>query len=326
MPGRRPYAVLTLAGFAFWMGALHWLRLPHWATSFGWVALSLYFALYLPAFVGIARVAVHRFRMPVLLAAPTVWTGLELARAHLLSGMSMADLAHTQYRWVALIQVSDLAGEFGVSFLVMFVAAALARCVPCGGRRWCVWPVLPAAVLPAPPCITGTSGRPTNRACRARGSRWCKARSIRNCNTKKGAAEQIASALFGAVAGGRQEQSAPRSDRLARVDVPRVDVYVRRRRPAAARLPVDRRRVPCDAAAVRRTDAVGNGVGCEELRRAAVAEHRHDPFRRATASRCTAQPSMSPVTESCWAGTTRYTWCRLANMCHWPSISLGSSD
>ena len=113
------------------------------------MALSLYFALYLPAFVGIGRVAVHRFRMPVLLAAPTVWTGLELARAHLLSGMSMADLAHTQYRWVAFIEVSDLAGEFGVSFLVMFVAAALARCVPCGGRRWCVWPVLPAAVLPA---------------------------------------------------------------------------------------------------------------------------------------------------------------------------------
>ena len=27
-------------------------------------------------------------------------------------------------------------------------------------------------------------------------------------------------------------------------------------------------------------DAVGNGVGCEELRRAAVAEHRHDPFQR----------------------------------------------
>jgi apolipoprotein N-acyltransferase len=147
LPGRRPYAVLALAGFAFWMAALHWLRLPHWATSFGWVGLSLYFAFYLPVFVAVARVAVHRFRMPVLLAAPVVWTGLELARAHLLTGMSMASLAHTQYRWVGLIQASDLAGEHAVSFLVMLAAAAAARCLPCDARRWCVWPVLPAAAV-----------------------------------------------------------------------------------------------------------------------------------------------------------------------------------
>ena len=81
LPGRRPYAVLTLAGFCFWMGALHWLRLPHPATSIGWVALSFYFAFYVPVFVGLSRVAVHRLRMPVILAAPIVWTGLELARA-----------------------------------------------------------------------------------------------------------------------------------------------------------------------------------------------------------------------------------------------------
>ena len=56
-----------------------------------------------------------------------VWTGLELARAHLLTGMTMASLAHTQYGWVQLIQISDLAGAYGVSFLVMFTAACFAR-------------------------------------------------------------------------------------------------------------------------------------------------------------------------------------------------------
>ncbi len=79
--GRRPYTMLALAGFAFWLGVLHFMRLPHWATSFGWVALSFYFAFYLPVFVGLSRVAVHRLRLPVMLAAPAVWTGLELARA-----------------------------------------------------------------------------------------------------------------------------------------------------------------------------------------------------------------------------------------------------
>ena len=100
LAGRRPYGTLWLAGFIFWLAALHWLRLPHWATGFGWLALSFYFAFYLPLFVGLARVAVHRLRVPVIVAAPVVWTGLELARAHLLTGMTMASLGHTQYRWI----------------------------------------------------------------------------------------------------------------------------------------------------------------------------------------------------------------------------------
>ena len=325
MPGRRPYAVLTLAGFAFWMAALHWLRLPHWATSFGWVALSVYFAFYLPVFVGIARVAVHRFRMPVLLAAPVVWTGLELARAHLLTGMSMADLAHTQYRWVALIQVSDLAGEYGVSFLVMFVAAAVARCLPCDGRRWSIWPVLPAARLLAAALLYGhvrTSnepGLPGPRIALVQGSIDTK------LQYDEGAAKHRGGVL-GAVAGGRQERSAPGPDRLAGVDVPRADVDVRRRRPAAARLPVDRRRVPRDTSAARRADAVGHGVGCAVVRRAAVAGHGHEPLRRRRRRDVQLGRLCRAMTESCWAATTRCTWCRSASTCRWPSISPGSSD
>jgi apolipoprotein N-acyltransferase len=166
LSGRHPYAVLLLAGFCFWMGVLHWLRLPHPATSVGWVALSFYFAFYITAFVALTRLAVHRFGFPLVLAAPLVWTGLELARAHLLTGMTMASLGHTQYRWIELIQISDLTGAYGVSFLVMFTAASLARMLPLkedGGTpclpsdvsgsspgsssSWNFWPLLGVAVL-----------------------------------------------------------------------------------------------------------------------------------------------------------------------------------
>jgi apolipoprotein N-acyltransferase len=176
LSGRRPYAVLALAGFCFWMGALHWLRLPHPATSIGWVALSFYFAFYLPVFVGLSRVAVHRLRIPVILAAPIVWTGLELARSHLLTGMSMASLGHTQYRWVQLIQLSDLAGAYGVSFVVMFVAACLARMLPCDARRWTVWPLAPAVAVLAVALFYGhermgmDSGQPGPRIALIQGS------------------------------------------------------------------------------------------------------------------------------------------------------------
>ena len=145
--GRRPYRALWLAGFVFWLLAVHWLRLPHRATSLGWLAMAFCLAFYLPVFVGLTRVAVHHARVPLLVAAPIVWTGLELVRAHLITGFLMAALAHTQVRWVGLIQISDLAGGYAVSFVIMLVAACLARMGPCGEERRCFWPLVPAAVV-----------------------------------------------------------------------------------------------------------------------------------------------------------------------------------
>jgi apolipoprotein N-acyltransferase len=83
----------------------------------------------------------------VILAAPVVWTGLELARGHLLTGFTMASLGHTQYRWLQLIQISDLAGAYGVSFVVMLGASCLARIIPRHGRRPALWPLVPLGAM-----------------------------------------------------------------------------------------------------------------------------------------------------------------------------------
>ncbi len=152
LSGRRPYAAIWLAGFLFWLGVLHWLRLPHWATSFGWVALSFYLAFYVPLFVGLTRVAVQRLGLSLIVAAPVVWMGLELARAHLMGGFTMGSLEHSQYRWLAVIQIADLFGEYGVCAVIILVAACVARILPVGSRHWTVWPLAPliatlAAVL-----------------------------------------------------------------------------------------------------------------------------------------------------------------------------------
>ncbi len=129
LAGRRPYRTLYLAGLVFWLLTIHWLRLPHPAVYLGWFALSAYLAVYLPIFVALSRVAVHRLGVPLWIAAPVVWTGLELARAHLLTGFMMGALAHTQVEWIRLIQISDLFGEYGVDFVVMMVAACIASAV-----------------------------------------------------------------------------------------------------------------------------------------------------------------------------------------------------
>ncbi len=150
LTGKRPYRALWLAGFLFWLAAIHWLRLPHWTTYFGWLALSFYLAFYLPVFIGLSRVAVQRLGISIVVAAPVVWTGLELARGHLLSGFTMGALSHTQIRWPAVIQIADIIGDYGVSGLVVFVAACVTRMIPWRGQRFAVWPVVPlAAVLGA---------------------------------------------------------------------------------------------------------------------------------------------------------------------------------
>ena len=145
----RPYRSLWLAGMFFWLAALQWLRLPYWAVGFGWLAVGIYFGCYLPLFVGLSRVGVHILRLPVILVAPVVYAGLELAQAHLLSGMSMGCLEHSQYRFTSLIQISDLTGCYGVTFAMVFVAACVARAFPCDSRGWALWPLLPAAGLMA---------------------------------------------------------------------------------------------------------------------------------------------------------------------------------
>jgi len=176
LSGKRPYLQVWIAGFLFWLGALHWMRLPHWLTGLGWVALSFYLAFYVPAFVGLSRVAVHRLRVPVILAAPVVWTGLELVRGHLLTGFTMASLGHTQYRWIALIQLSDLAGAYGVGFVVMLVAACVARMLPWDGKPWAWRPLLPAVGVLGATLLYGhlrashEPGRPQARIALVQGS------------------------------------------------------------------------------------------------------------------------------------------------------------
>jgi apolipoprotein N-acyltransferase len=128
LPGPRPYRSLYFAGLVFWLLAIFWLIYPYPEfTWLGWLALCAYLAIYLPAFVALSRSAIFRFALPLWLAAPIVWTGLELARAHLLTGFLMGSIAHTQANWVTLIQVSDLVGEYGVDFLILLVAACITQ-------------------------------------------------------------------------------------------------------------------------------------------------------------------------------------------------------
>ena len=132
---RGMYMAVTVAGSVAMLGCLHWMPLGDTWMIPAWLALSLYAACYFSLFVAMSRVAVHRLGVPLSLGVPVVWVGLEYARGHVMTGFGWFFLAHTQYRWIELIQVSDLVGAYGVSFIVAMVAAVLAGCVPEAGLR-----------------------------------------------------------------------------------------------------------------------------------------------------------------------------------------------
>lgn len=117
-------------GAICWFATLQWMRLGDATMYPAWGAMALYVSLYFPVFLLATRSAVHRLKLPLVVAAPVVWVGLELVRAHLMTGFAWYLLGHSQYRWSAIVQISDLVGGYGVSFLVMMVNACLAGLIP----------------------------------------------------------------------------------------------------------------------------------------------------------------------------------------------------
>ncbi len=139
---RRMYLVTALCSWVSTMAMLQWMRLGDAAMYFAWLALGTYISLYLPLFLAITRTAVHRLRVPLIAAAPLAYVGLEFIRSHLMTGFGWYSLGHSQYWWTELIQISDITGAYGVSFVVMLISAGIANLIPFSiFQRWKISPV-----------------------------------------------------------------------------------------------------------------------------------------------------------------------------------------
>jgi apolipoprotein N-acyltransferase len=123
--GGKFYLQQWLAACGLYLAFLHGIRLAHPALYVGWVALSLYLAIYPPLFIALTRWAIRRARCPLIIAAPLVWVSGELLRGYLLTGFTGGMLSHGLAFWTQLIQIVDLGGAYLLSGLVMVVATAL---------------------------------------------------------------------------------------------------------------------------------------------------------------------------------------------------------
>lgn len=114
-----------LAGGVAFILLIHWMR--H-VTVAGWIGLALYCALYWPA-AALLLGWLRRRRIPFLLSAPLVLTTLDFIRANLFTGFPFFFIGHTQYRYLPIIQIADLAGAYGVTFLVALVNGCIADAI-----------------------------------------------------------------------------------------------------------------------------------------------------------------------------------------------------
>ncbi len=123
----------------FLAGAVHFLSLMYWIVvvleGYGGlnaalsvlvlIALCGYLALY-PAVFALLASRFRDARSGLLLTAGA-WVGLEFLRGRLLTGLPWCFIGHSQVERISLIQVCDLVGVHGVSFLIAAVNVLVYR-------------------------------------------------------------------------------------------------------------------------------------------------------------------------------------------------------
>lgn len=147
---RRIYLAAWLGGLVFYIPVLQWMRVADPRMYFTWIALALHCSLFVVLGVYLIRRLDRRTRLPLVLTVPVVWTALEFLRAHLLSGFPWYFLGHTQHDFLTVIQVADLTGAYGVSFVVAAVNVIVFEwlCAVPRVRQWLRLPQTPASRLP----------------------------------------------------------------------------------------------------------------------------------------------------------------------------------
>ncbi len=123
-----------VSGLVYFFGTTYWIyhsinvygSIPLVPSLFIVMLLCAYLGLY-PAFFSVLyRATLRKTDLPALLIAPVFWTCLEFARSYALTGFPWSTLAYSQFRFLPLIQVADITGVYGVSFLIVAVNGAVA--------------------------------------------------------------------------------------------------------------------------------------------------------------------------------------------------------
>lgn len=120
------------SGVVFYLGSVYWVvnSMYHYGGVGLWVSvpvmllLVIYLALYTAVF-GLVASRLDPGSPLWALAVPSVWVALEYLRGYLFTGFPWVSLGYSQYMYLPVIQVADIAGVWGVSFVVVCANVAV---------------------------------------------------------------------------------------------------------------------------------------------------------------------------------------------------------
>ena len=123
-PGR--LAIISyLISLLYWLGNLYWIG-P--VTTAGWIAFCLYTGLLWPTLAVCLRYCRTK-KIPLFLAVAVLFVGAERLQGLFLGGFFWRYLSHSQYANITLIQIADIFGAAGVSFLIAMVNGLIAELI-----------------------------------------------------------------------------------------------------------------------------------------------------------------------------------------------------
>ncbi len=117
-----------LFGVLFCLGTFSWAQdLPSVSLS-SFLVMFVIFCMYFLVFGVLYRIIASTTGSWIIIGCPALWVSLEYARSNL-SFLSMPWnlLAHSQYQFLPVIQIADLTGVYGVSFLMVMVNQLLSE-------------------------------------------------------------------------------------------------------------------------------------------------------------------------------------------------------
>ncbi|MBI3324485.1 MAG: apolipoprotein N-acyltransferase [Candidatus Omnitrophica bacterium] len=142
---RQAFWSSCLVGLAFFLGSIWWLI--H-VTLVGWIVLCLYLGLFFGLFGWIAHPLLDgRSPRLAVLAVPSAWVMTEWLRSRLLSGFGWNLLAYSQAPVLPIIQIAEVTGAWGVSFLIVAVNVGLLQTIRGRGLARRTAPAVVAAGL-----------------------------------------------------------------------------------------------------------------------------------------------------------------------------------
>jgi apolipoprotein N-acyltransferase len=121
------------AGFISFAGILYWVIVA--VNTYGGIQvipsglilllLVVYLSLYVALFAFLVNYTRRRVQWDMLVVAPFLWVALEYVRSFFLTGFPWATLGYSQYLNLPFIQVADITGVYGISFLILLVNSAV---------------------------------------------------------------------------------------------------------------------------------------------------------------------------------------------------------